>query len=67
MKYFYKNILKICPAIHIENINDWKNELIKSHISITSKSKIGLTAGASTDRQELITLKNIIENTLKSI
>jgi len=58
----FNNISKICPVIHIENINDWKLEIDKIKFPLTKITKIGLTAGASTDKTELEILKKLIED-----
>lgn len=63
-KELYNNIKTICPAIFIENVNDYKNELNNQNIVITKNTKIGLTAGASTLKEELIELKQLIQNDL---
>ena len=60
----FANIKNIKPCIHIENINDVFDELKINNISISHDTKIGITAGASTDKQELINLKNLLENYL---
>ena len=58
----YKNISNICQAIHIEDINGWLDELKSKNISLSNINNIGLTAGASTDKNELLNLKKLIEN-----
>jgi len=60
----YENIKKVCPTIHIENINDVWSELENNNLIISADSKIGISAGASTDKQELVKLKENIENYL---
>lgn len=58
----FNNISKERKAIHIENINDWKLEIDKIKFPLTKNTKIGLTAGASTDKSELKNLKKLIED-----
>lgn len=50
----------VCKTIFIEDIYTWKSEFEKQNIQLSSKLKIGLTAGASTLKSELETLKNLI-------
>lgn len=57
----FNNLSKICKTIFVEDITLWKEELEKNKIDISSKTKIGLTAGASTDPEELKQLKSEIE------
>ena len=61
----FNNVKQYTKAIFIENINSWKDELISQNINFSRESKIGLTAGASTLKEELILLKNLIEQELK--
>lgn len=63
----FNNIRKIRPSIFIENINDWKSEFNKINFKINKETKIGITAGASTDRRELEELKIKIERFLNVI
>ncbi len=62
----FKNVSSICPSIFIEDIYSYKDALKQSGLEITSKTRVGLTAGASTRKEELIELKNLIENDLKN-
>lgn len=61
----YKNMSTICPSIFIEDINEYKSELKSAGITISKNTKIGITAGASTNKDELEELKNLIINDLK--
>lgn len=61
----YKNLKSITNCIFIENINDWKSACDENNIKITTNTKIGLTAGASTFRNELEDLKNLINKYLE--
>lgn len=60
----FKNMQNICPSIFIENINDYKSALQESDLKINKTTKIGITAGASTNRDELEELKLKIEEDL---
>lgn len=60
----FNNMKSICPSIFIENINDYKTELDANNLTISKTTKVGITAGASTMKQELETLKNLIESDL---
>lgn len=60
----FENIKNVCLAIHIENIDDVWSELENNNFTISVNSKIGISAGASTDKQELFKLKENIENYL---
>ena len=59
-KELYNNIKNICPTIFIENIHNYKQELEQNNIILSSSSKVGITAGASTMKEELEALKNLI-------
>ncbi len=60
-KELFNNIKTICPTIMVEDIKDYKHELMLNNILINLNSKIGITAGASTMREELFKLKGLIE------
>lgn len=60
----YKNLLSHTNAIFIEDISTWKQELDKRLIALTPELKIGITAGASTLKEELFELKNSIHQYL---
>ena len=61
----FKNVSYYCPSIFIEDINTYKTELKNNNITINKNTHIGITAGASTLKEELIELKNLIKNDLK--
>lgn len=63
----FKNMESICPSIFIEDIFDYKAEFERNNIVLTKNSKIGITAGASTNKTELDTLKSLIEKDLNKI
>lgn len=59
-KELYNNIKDICPTIFIDNIYNYKQELTRNHVSLKPANKVGITAGASTMKEELEELKRII-------
>ena len=61
----FNNIKQYTKAIFIEDINSWKDELNSKNIDFSKETNFGLTAGASTLKDELISLKNLIEQELK--
>lgn len=62
-KELYNNIKTICSTIFVEDINNYKKVLLENNIQLNKTSKIGITAGASTMKEELETLKhNIIQD-----
>ncbi len=63
----YNNVSLIVPSIFIEDINDYKKALAEKGISISKDTKIGITAGASTRKEELVELKSKIELDLMRI
>lgn len=60
-KELFENVKNYSKAIFIEDINEWLNEIKRQNIEISNNTRIGLTAGASTLKEELITLKHLIE------
>ena len=56
----YNSLQKICKTVFLEDIYSYKSEFEKNGIKIGSNTKIGLTAGASTLKSELETLKQLI-------
>ena len=60
----FKNVSSVCPSIFIEDVKTYKEALLSKKLSITPKTSIGITAGASTRKEELIELKNLIEQDL---
>ena len=61
----YKNMSSICPSIFIENIFDYTLALKEAGLNISKSTKIGLTAGASTLKEELVELKDLIEKDIQ--
>lgn len=57
----YKHMASIRPSIFIENIVNYSIALQEADITLTQNTKIGITAGASTLKQELVDLKALIE------
>ena len=62
----FKNVSSICPCIFIEDIYSYKDALKDAGLEITSQTRVGITAGASTRKEELVELKKLIENDLKN-
>ena len=60
----FKNVNSICPSVFIEDIYSYKDALKEINFEITPKTKVGITAGASTRKEELVELKKLIENDL---
>ena len=63
----YKNMSSICPSIFIENINEYKSALAEIGVTLSKDLKIGITAGASTNKAELEELKQLIKKDLEEI
>lgn len=61
----FNNVNSICPSIFIEDINDWKSAFDAANITLSKDTKIGITAGASTNKDELFVLKQKIEDYLR--
>ena len=59
-KELYNNLKNICPTIFVENIYEYTQELENNSIVLKENMKIGLTAGASTMKEELQELKQLI-------
>ena len=60
----FKNVSSICPSIFIEDINLYKDALESAGLKILADTRVGITAGASTRKEELVALKQLIENDL---
>ena len=60
----YSNLKKLKPTIFLENINLWREALKKENIRLSKNLKIGITAGASADPDELKVLKQNIEKAI---
>ena len=58
----FNNVKQYKPAIFIEEITDWLKELENIGFDFKFDTKVGLTAGASTPKEELTHLKQLIEN-----
>ena len=58
----FNNLKQYKPAIFIEDISTWFEELENIGYKFTKNTKVGLTAGASTQKEELLLLKELIEN-----
>lgn len=62
----FKNVSSICPSIFIEDIYSYKDALKDAGLEITRQTRVGITAGASTRKEELVELKKLIEKDLKN-
>ena len=60
----YKQLIKIKPTIFLQDINLWQQEFDKNNICLSPTLKIGITAGASTIKQDLTTLQKLINEQL---
>lgn len=60
----FKNVSSICKSIFIEDINTYKLALAEAGLEISKTTKVGITAGASTRKEELDLLKQMIEDDL---
>lgn len=60
-KELYNNLKNVTKTVFIEDINNWKMVLKDNKIELFDDIKIGITAGASTQKEELEKLKNLIE------
>ena len=60
-KELYNNLIQYKPTILIENITEYKDALKDIGIKLSPSTKVGITAGASTMREELESLKTLIE------
>ena len=60
----FKNVSSICPSIFIEDIKTYKDALKKNNLVISQETRVGITAGASTRKEELYELKSLIESDL---
>lgn len=60
----FNHVKVITNAIFIEDINSYKEELALNNLTISPTTKIGLTAGASTMKEELVSLKELIQKDL---
>lgn len=58
----FNNLKQYKPSIFIEEVEDWFEELKTINFEFTTETKVGLTAGASTPKEELFELKQLIEN-----
>ena len=58
----FNNVKQYKPSIFIEEITDWQTELENIGFEFKFDTKIGLTAGASTPKEELLELKQLILN-----
>ncbi len=57
----YNNVKRYCPSIFIEDIYLYRETLQRENLTITPTTRVGITAGASTRKEELVELKELIE------
>lgn len=62
-----KSLSSICKTIYFEDINSWKEEFKIANITLSPNIKIGLTAGASTMKEELEELKVMLEDAISKL
>ena len=62
----FNNIKSICTSVFIEDIYAYKDALKEKNIELSAETKIGITAGASTRKEELIELMELIKRDLAS-
>lgn len=62
----FKNVSTYCKSIFIEDINSYKEALEDAGFKISKDTRVGITAGASTRKEELYQLKQLIEYDLNS-
>ena len=63
----YNGLKTLTKSIFIEDINTFETELKANGITLSKDIKIGLTAGASTMKSELETLKVLLLNKIKEL
>ena len=63
----YNGLKPITTSIFVEDINLFEDELKANNITLSKDMKIGLTAGASTMKSELETLKTLLSNKIKEL
>lgn len=63
----FANVKNYCTSIFLENIYDFKKAFKENNLMVTKNTKIGLTAGASTMKSELETLKTLLEDFVKEL
>ncbi len=62
----FNKVKQHTKAVFLEDINSVFEELEKNNIELSKIAKIGLTAGASTLKEELLKLKNILNQCVNS-
>ena len=60
----YNNLSKLKPTVFLEDTSRWREMLKAAGIALSNTLKIGITAGASADPEELIVLKQNIEKAI---
>ena len=62
----FKNVSSYCDSIFIEDVNSYKEALTNAGLKISKETRVGITAGASTRKEELDCLKQLIEKDLNN-
>lgn len=63
----FNNVSPFTKAIFIEDINTWHDEIVRCGYNFNKDTVIGLTAGASTLKEEFVELKKLIEEKQNSL
>lgn len=63
----FNNIKTITKCVFIDDIENWKELLNQNKIQLSNSIKIGITAGASAMKEDLIYLKNSISKHLENL
>lgn len=56
----FENVKKYTKAVYLSDINDWKKCLKESDYALNNNMNIGITAGASTMKEDAVILKNML-------
>ena len=60
-KELFKNVSNYVTSIHIEDVSEFDEELKKNNVILNKDIKIGVTAGASTLKEEVYKSAEIIQ------
>ena len=61
----FNNVKTICPSVFIEDIYAYKDALKEAGVILNQSTRVGITAGASTMKEELVELKKMIEQEME--
>ena len=64
-KELYNNLKDVTKCVFLEDIENWQSVFKENNLDINSDIKIGITAGASTLKEDLLLLKIYIEKQSK--